>query len=93
MTTTQARDSILDNAGELTTDFIRELKNVAADSNEIRKQDPEAYVKCPRCYGHHSIHGNFDNLCDPCQITLVQHFPDHESIPFIKAAQARWKKV
>jgi hypothetical protein len=63
---------------------------MAADATEARKLDPETYARCPRCYGYHSIHGNFDNLCDPCQLTIQREFPDHPSVPHIRAAMAKW---
>jgi hypothetical protein len=89
MTTNQARDSLIE-AIPLTTESVRAVKNLAQHADEDRKSDPETYVKCPRCYGQHSIHGNFDNLCDRCQQTILQHFPDHPSVPHIKAALAKW---
>ena len=92
MTTNQARDTLLE-AIPLTTEIVREIKNLAQESSSARKLDPDTYSKCPRCYCHHSIHGNFDNLCDPCQQTILQHFPDHESVPHIKAALAKWSNA
>ena len=89
MTTNQARDSLLE-AVPLTTDLVCNIKNLAQAANEARKLDSETYSKCPRCYCHHSIRGNFDNLCDQCQKTILNHFPDHESVPHIKAANAKW---
>lgn len=89
MTTNQARDNLLE-ALPLTTDIASEIKNLAHEANEERKQDAETYSRCPRCYGYHSIHGNFDNLCDQCQQTILEHFPDHASVPHIKAALAKW---
>ena len=88
MTTNQARDNLLE-AIPLTTEIVRELKNLAQQANEARTLDADTYSKCPRCYCHHSIHGNFDNLCDQCQKTILQHFPDHESVPRIIAALAK----
>lgn len=89
MTTNQARDNLLE-AIPLTTEIVRGIKNLAQDSNEDRKLDPETYSKCPRCYGYHSVHGNFDNLCDQCQQTILQHFPNHESVPHIRSALRKW---
>jgi len=43
-------------------------------------------VKCPRCYHHHAVIWNFDNLCDRCQSIILENFPTHESVPFIKEA-------
>lgn len=91
MTASQARDSALEHL-PLTTEAVREIKNLAQEANEARKLDPETYAKCPRCYGHHSIHGNFDNLCDSCQQTILEHFPSHASVPHIKSALARWHR-
>src|ERR1041385_6168740 len=63
MTTNQARDILLESV-PLTTELAKEIKNLAQKSNDDRKLDEETYFRCPRCYCHHSIHGNFDNLCD-----------------------------
>jgi len=89
MTANQARDNILEDA-QLTTATVRVIRNLGLECNEVRKTDPETYLKCPRCKGLHSIHGNFDDLCDPCQETILKHFPEHESVPHIKAANAQW---
>ena len=91
MTTNQARDSLLE-AATLTTELVREIKSLAHSANEDRKLDAETYAHCPRCYGHHSVRGNFDNLCDGCQTTILQYFPDHESVPHIRAALKRRRK-
>ncbi len=45
------------------------------------------YVKCPRCWHYHSILLNYDSLCDRCCNVLETAWPDHESVPFIKAAR------
>ncbi len=52
-------------------------------------------VKCPRCKKTTAAgRFNFDGLCDRCQELILEHFPDHESVPFIKASleaqRARW---
>ena len=54
--------------------------------------DPN-YVKCPRCwhYTHEGLH-NYDNLCDRCCNVLVNHWPNHESVPRILAARAQDKE-
>lgn len=88
MTPNQARDSILDKV-VLSTESTRELRNIADESDTTRSNDPD-YVRCPRCYGNHSVRGNFDNLCDKCQRVLLSDFPDHESVPFIREALAKW---
>ena len=90
LTPNQIRDALFESA-PLTTDAAVAIKNLALKLTEARKQSPEEYLRCPRCYGYHSIHGNFDSLCDPCQQTILRHFPEHESIPHIRAALARWK--
>lgn len=91
MTTNQARDGILDSI-PLTTEAVREIKNLAQAGNDARRLDEETYHECPRCKGQHSIRGNFDNLCDRCQQIILEHFPDHESVPHIRAALAKWHK-
>lgn len=40
--------------------------------------------KCPRCWNYHHI-DNYDHLCDKCQDVILNDYPDHESIPHIKA--------
>lgn len=49
------------------------------------QNDPN-YVKCPRCwhYTHEGLH-NHDNLCDRCCHVLLNAWPDHPSVPHIKA--------
>lgn len=49
------------------------------------RDDPN-YVKCPRCWIYHSIKDNYDCLCDRCCRVLVDAFPNHESVPHIKAS-------
>jgi len=91
MTTTQARDSMIDSL-ELSTNEIRRIKNISKEADEARAQDSETYSKCPRCFCHHSIHGNFDNLCDGCQRTILEHFPNHPSVKHIIEALNKWTK-
>lgn len=59
-------------------------------------------VKCPRCWRWHGVLENFghepgcalpegrnpdrEKLCDRCQKIILEHFPDHPSVPHIKAA-------
>lgn len=60
-------------------------------------------VKCPRCWHWHGVIENFghlpeeieakpelekEKLCDGCQKTILENFPDHPSVPHIKAALA-----
>lgn len=89
MTTNQARDSLLESM-PLNTEGIREIRNLAQHAEDERKADPETYFKCPRCYGHHSVRGNFDNLCDGCVKTVLENFPEHASVPHIKEALGKW---
>lgn len=51
----------------------------------------EGMHKCPRCWHWHTIQRNYDNLCDRCCKVLVEDFPDHESVPHIRAAMAAWR--
>lgn len=46
--------------------------------------DPN-YAKCPRCkiYTKEGLN-HFDGLCNKCIYVLVNDYPDHESIPFIR---------
>lgn len=90
-TTNQSRDNLMEFA-PLTTVAASEIKRWAQQANEDRISDAETYRKCPRCYGHHSVRDNFDDLCDPCQQTIMENFPNHESVPYIKAALAVWFK-
>lgn len=45
--------------------------------------------KCPRCWHYHTVRENRDNLCDRCCLAIIEGWPDHESVPHIKAARAR----
>lgn len=90
MTINQARDRILDSFEQLTTAQVQQIRKLALASREERRNDPETFLKCPRCFEFHTIHGNFDNLCDPCQQTILEHFPNHPSVPFIKEALKKW---
>lgn len=72
-----------------TINLIRKLYQLSQEDR--RNDDTGTYLECPRCKGYHSIHGQFDNLCPACCETLVQHFPDHESVPHIMEANAKWK--
>ena len=91
MTPNQARDNLLE-AVPLTTDVVTTIKNMGLDCNRERAADLETYSKCPRCYGLHSTRGNFDNLCDGCGNTILEYFPNHESVPHIKASAGRWSR-
>lgn len=93
MTPSQARDAALEGVA-LHLDAVRALRNAALDCTADRAADTAGtYLQCPRCKGWHSIHGNFGDLCDGCQRTILEHFPEHESAPHIRAALARWKST
>lgn len=64
--------------------------------------DPHT-VKCPRCWHCHGVTENFghlpdeieadpslakEKLCDNCQQTILSDYPNHPSVPHIKAAIA-----
>lgn len=52
------------------------IRSVADDPN---------YAKCPRCWHYtHSGISNYNSLCDRCCRVLLDHWPDHESVPHIK---------
>lgn len=91
MTPNQLRDQIADSLPEISDGDVDALRKLAMEMTDERKADPETYLRCPRCYGYHSIHGNFDNLCDSCQKTILTNFPDHPSVPFIKEALDKWR--
>lgn len=46
------------------------------------------YSKCPRCWKYHSCSGNYMVLCDGCCRALMEGWPDHECIPYIRQAYA-----
>lgn len=49
-------------------------------------------VKCPRCWHYHGVIVNYDMLCDRCCSSIVEGWPDHESVPFIKANLASQRR-
>ena len=50
--------------------------------------------KCPRCYRYEQAATlNFEGLCDRCCDIVVKEFPDHWSVPRIKAALAKQKAM
>lgn len=49
--------------------------------------DPN-WVKCERCRHFHTVKLNFDNLCDRCCHSILEGWPEHWSVPFIKASFA-----
>lgn len=88
-TQNQVRDDMLASASSLSTDDVSKMHKWAIDEAERRKNDPD-YHKCPRCYGYHMTRGNFDNLCDRCIEVILEHFPNHASVPFIMEAINKW---
>ena len=85
LTTNQSRDRLIESFPMM----VNDLRILALDCESDRKKDLETYSKCPRCYGHHSVRGNFDNLCDGCVKTILEHFPEHESVAGIKKCLSR----
>lgn len=45
--------------------------------------------KCPRCWHYHTVRDNHDSLCDRCCLAVLEGWPNHESVPHIKAARAK----
>lgn len=84
LTPNQARDRILDN-DTLTTSIVVKVLALQRLCDSARRSDLETYVRCPRCYGYHSVYGNFDNLCDSCVTTLLTQYPEHEASRAIRA--------
>jgi hypothetical protein len=85
LTANQVRDGLIEAGADPAV-----VRKLALDCEKERRDNPDTYRKCPRCYGYHSIRGNFDDLCDPCVKTILEHFPEHPSVPHIRAAMARW---
>ena len=59
----------------------------------LAMQGDPRYAKCPRCWHFHGALLNHDALCDRCCNSILEGWPDHESVPFIRAnraAQARY---
>lgn len=67
----------------------------------VESMDDGHNVKCPRCWHWHGVIENFghlpedieanpklakEKLCDRCQKIILTHFPNHPSVPHIKAA-------
>ena len=90
MTPSQILLSVADKGG-MSKDNMQELRRAVAQCETQRLDDGETYLRCPRCYGHHSVHGNFDNLCDRCQQIILEHYPNHESVPHIIQALRKWE--
>lgn len=64
------------------TDFL-ELSSRLREL-ESKGCHPDGDLVCPRCRCPHFIRDNFDHLCDGCVTVILDNFPDHESVPFIK---------
>lgn len=77
MTAQQTRDKALRDFVP-TTETAQMMHVMAIECEEARRHYDD-FVQCPRCRGYHSVHGNFDKLCDSCCETLLRHFPDHEA--------------
>lgn len=79
---------------------------------EISSMDNGRNVKCPRCWHWHGVVENFghlpeeialnpnlskEKLCDKCQLTILNDFPNHASVPHIREAlanqRAKYTKV
>jgi len=58
---------------------------------ESLKDNPD-YCQCPRCWKFHHVFENFDSLCDRCINVILDDFPNHESVPFIKVALEKQRK-
>jgi len=76
----------------LDTSTVQDIKTTALQAHEERRADLETYRECPRCKGHHSVRGNFDDLCDGCCRTLIDSFPFHPAVPEIQRCLMRWRK-
>jgi len=68
---------------------------------DITSMDDGRNVKCPRCWHWHGVIENFGHLpeeiaadqklakevlCDRCQQIILTNFPNHPSVPHIRAA-------
>ncbi len=42
-----------------------------------------SHVKCARCFRYHLANLNYDCLCNRCINIILNHFPQHASVPFI----------
>jgi hypothetical protein len=52
------------------------------------------HPKCPRCYRHTPEgHFNFDHLCDRCCTVILDLFPNHWSVPDIKAKIREFREM
>lgn len=104
-----ARNGLLDAAalGGADTAQMRELANEFRGATARRAAEPD-YVKCPRCWDWHTVWSNFghlpqeeatdpklarEKLCDDCQCFILTQHPDHPSVPHIKAALEKWRKL
>jgi hypothetical protein len=72
LTPMQLRDMYLEEAcfsGNVTTDVLRDIKNLGAEEQARRKADG-GFVECPYCKGYHDRYENNDRLCDKCEWTV-----------------------
>ncbi len=74
MTPYQRRDNLIEfiyfTKGELTTDIISTLRNLAMEEQIRRKKFNTEFVECPFCKGFHNELNNTDNLCEKCELHL-----------------------
>ena len=52
---------------------VQHLKHLALGETERRKNLPDTYVKCPRCYGYHDQMLNIDKLCERCEAHIAPY--------------------
>lgn len=92
---------IMVKGSDTTSDDIQAIRVKALEVESVRRNARGRFARCPRCFGHHPQLGNFGHLpeeiaaepklagealCDQCQETILEFFPDHASVPHIKAA-------
>lgn len=52
----------------------------------VSSMDDGHDVMCPRCWRWCGVAENYGHLCDVCQKIILEDYPNHESVPLIKAA-------
>lgn len=97
-TPNQIRDALIEISGD-----VRLVRSKALEVDSVRRSQPDRFARCPRCFGQHPQLTNFGHLpeeiaaepkldgealCDSCQDTILEFFPNHASVPHIKAALA-----
>lgn len=53
---------------------------------ESLKDNPN-YVKCPHCWQYHSVHGNYENLCDRCCLSILEGAGYNETSAYVEACR------